>query len=64
MCERFVEIMCVLLADNSYSDNVRKQLHNCYVCKVLVNVLGSKCVISRGLSEKFIIKIRHGHRRY
>ena len=41
MCEMFVEIMCILFADNtrSYSDNVRKQVHSCYVC--FNNLLGS-----------------------
>jgi len=48
MYGRFAEIMCIVFADNRYSDNVRKQVHNCYVCKVLFNLVGSKYVISRG----------------
>jgi len=41
ICERFVEIMFILLADNSYSDNVRENVHCCYVCKIHFNLLGS-----------------------
>ena len=41
VCERFVEIMCIQFADNSYSDNVRQQVHSCYVCKVHFNLFGS-----------------------
>ena len=47
MWEMFVEIMRILFADNSYSDNVRKQVHSCYVCKVLFNLVVYQCVIKR-----------------